>query len=123
MPLPALIPEAVVVIGIAVESDVEPVLEGGIPFVLLYVPKRPEVPADVVEHAVKYHLDAVPVKLGADVGKIPVGSETAVDHTVIGGIIAVPGGFKHRSEIDGVRAQSSDVTDKGNEIPYFAGGL
>ena len=49
---PALVPEAVVIVRIALERDVEPVLVGRVPFFLLYVPERPEAAADMVEHAV-----------------------------------------------------------------------
>ena len=57
MALPALVPEAVVVVGIAVEADVEPVLIGAVPLLLLHVPEGPEAPAHMVEDSVQHHPD------------------------------------------------------------------
>ena len=56
--LPSLVPEAVVVVGVAVKADVEPILVGAVPLFLLHVLERPKAAAHVVEHAVQQHADA-----------------------------------------------------------------
>lgn len=50
MPLPALVPEAVMILGIPVKAQVEPVPVWTVPFFLLYLLKRPEAPSHMVEH-------------------------------------------------------------------------
>ena len=79
MPLPALIPEAVVVIGVAVEVYVEPILVGGVPALLENVLERPESASHMIEYAVQHDLYARLVQSFADLLEILVGAEAAVD--------------------------------------------
>ena len=89
MSFPSLIPEAVIVAGITVEVDAEPVLVRRIPFLFLNIFKCPETTSDVVEYAVKNDLYIVCVKIFAYVCKIFVGSKPTVDFFIISGIIAM----------------------------------
>ena len=106
---PALVPEAVVIVRIALERDVEPVLVGRVPFFLLYVPERPEAAADMVEHAVQHDLDAVLMQSLAYGCEIGVRAEAAVHLSEVAGIVAVTVGFEDRGEINGVAAETRDV--------------
>ena len=117
MALPALVPEAVVVVRVAVKRDTEPVLIRRVPLFLLHVAKRPETAADMVEHAVQHDLDAVFVQGFADSGKILVGTEAAVDLAEVAGIIAVAVGFKDGGEVHSVAAKLRDVR---RPVCYFA---
>ena len=63
-----------------------------------------EISADVVEHAVKYYLDAVFVQLFAKCGKICVCAESAVYFCIVNGIISVCYRLEHGSEIYSVEA-------------------
>ena len=54
--LPALVPKAVVILGIAVKIQMEPVLIRAVPFFLLHVPERPKAPPHMIENPVQHHL-------------------------------------------------------------------
>ena len=54
MAFPAFIPEPVVVFGVAVEADMEPVFVGAVPLFLPHVLESPEASAHVIEHAVQH---------------------------------------------------------------------
>ena len=103
--LPALVPEAVVVVGVAVKADMEPVLVGGIPLFLLHVPEGPKTPAHMVEHPVQHHPDAVVVEGAAHLGKVLVGAQAAVHLAVVPGVVAVAVAFKDGREVEGVHPQ------------------
>lgn len=75
MSFPALIPEAVIIAGISV-IDMKPVTITVV--AVSDLNEFCEISADVVEHAVKYYLDAVFVQLFAKCGKICVCAESAV---------------------------------------------
>ena len=109
--LPALVPEAVVVAAVASKVDVEPVLIGGGLPLFLHVLEGPEAPAHVVEHAVQHHPDARLVQSVADLFKLLVGAQAAVDFFEIPGVVAVGVRLKHRGEIDGPNAQLLQVGD------------
>ena len=109
MAFPALVPEAVVVVRVAVERNVEPVLVRGIPLFLLYVAERPEAAADMVEHAVQHDLDAVFVQGVAHRSKVLVRAEAAVDFAEVAGVVAVAVGFKDRGKVYRVAAELCDV--------------
>ena len=103
--LPALVPEAVVVVGIAVEADVEPVLIGGVPLLFLYVPEGPEASAHMVEHPVQHHFDAMAVEGLADLGEVRVGAQSAVNFAIIPGVVAVAVALKDGGEVQRVHPQ------------------
>ena len=117
MALPALVPEAVVVVGIAVEVDMEPVLVGGVPFLFLHVPEGPEAPAHMVEHAVQHHPDAVGVEDLHHLGKVLVGSQAAVHLPVVPGVVAMAVAVEDGGEVEGAGPQ---LLDMGGPVPDFA---
>jgi hypothetical protein len=109
MSLPALVPEAVVVAVIAVEVDMEPVFVRGVILLLLYILKRPESASHMVEYTVQHDLHTVLVETLADVGKVFVGTETAVDLLEIPRVIAVVVRFEDRVEQDGIDAKIPQI--------------
>ena len=49
---PAFVPEAVIIVGVTVEREMEPVLVLRVPLLLLNIPECPKASSDMVEHAV-----------------------------------------------------------------------
>ena len=94
--LPALVPEAVVPVGVAVKVDVEPVLVGAVPLLLLHVPEGPEAPAHVVEHPVQHDPQPRVVEGPAHLGQVLVGAQPGVQPVVVPGVIAVLVAVKDR---------------------------
>ena len=88
--LPGFVPEAVVIAGVAVEADVEPILIGAVPLLLLDVLESPEPPAHVVEHAVQHHPQSGVVERAAYPLEVLVCSQPAVHCIVVPGVVAVP---------------------------------
>ena len=111
MPLPALVPKAVVVGGVAAEVDVEPVLFVRIFPLFAHFFKGEKAAADVVEHAVQHDADARLVKLGDQPLEILVVAEAAVDSEKIHRVIAVPLALEERVEQHGVEAAVADIRD------------
>ena len=72
--LPALVPEAIAVRGIAVVIRDEPVAIALLPAVSTQVLEGPEAATDMVQHGVEHHVDAALVQRGADLGEIFVGT-------------------------------------------------
>ena len=107
--LPRFIPEAVVVVGVAVKADVEPVLVRAVPALLLHVLERPEATAHMVEHAVKQDFYARRVQRRADLPEIVVCAQAAVHLIVVAGVIAVGVALEQRVEQHAGRAQALDV--------------
>ena len=119
---PALVPKAVVVVGVSVKIDMKPVLIGGIPLPLLYVSKGPEASSHMVEYPVQHHLDPMAVEGLADSGEILVGSKAAVDFPVVPGVIAVAVAFKDGGEVDRIRPEAADVLRPVSDFADAAGG-
>ena len=99
MSLPALVPEAVVIVGVAAEVDVEPVPIGGALPVFEHVLEGPEAPAHVVEHAVQHHAYARLVQGVAHVSEVLVGAKARVYLPKVPGVIAVGVRLEHRGEV------------------------
>ncbi len=93
---PALIPEAVVVVGIAAQIDIKPAQVRRILPVLQHILKCPESPADMIEHTVQHHLDAVLVQVVTYFPEILIGTQPAVDGVIIPRIIPVGIRLEHR---------------------------
>ena len=89
--------------------DVEPVLVGGVPLLLLHVLKGPEAAAHVVEHAVQHHPDAMGVKGLTHLGEVLVGAQAAVDLPVVPSVVAVAVTFKNGGEVYRIRPQTLDM--------------
>ena len=107
--LPALVPEAVVVIGVAIKVHVEPVLIGAIPFFFLQVPESPEPAAHMVEYPIQHNTKPCVVERLAYLCEIAVGTQAGVQMEVIPGIIAVAVAVKHRIEQNGVCSNGLDM--------------
>ena len=106
---PAFIPKSIIIIGVAVEANVEPVFIRRVPFILLDILERPEAAADVVEYTVEDNADAVAVQAGANVGEIGIGAQSAVDAAEITGVVAVRVGLEEGREVDRVCTQCADM--------------
>ena len=89
MSFPSLIPESVIVAGITVKIDAEPVLVWRVPFLFLYILKCPEAASYVIKHTVKNDFYIVCMEIFAYFCEIFIGSETAVDFFIIPGIITM----------------------------------
>ena len=63
------------------------------------VPKREEIPARMVEHAVQDHADALVVAFRHEVFQVRVGAQPAVQFFVIRCFIAVSHGLKQRPDV------------------------
>ena len=109
--LPGLVPEAVVIAGIAAEIDAEPVLVGAVPLLLLHVPEGPEAPAHVVEHAVQHHPQPGLVEGAADLLEVLAGPQAAVQPGIVPGVVAVLVAVKDGIEEDRVRPRLLDMVD------------
>ncbi len=105
MTLPALVPQAVVVVAVTIEIDVEPVLIGRIPALLDNVAELRKAPADVVENAVEDDLYSLLMQCVADLFEVLVRAESAVDLRIIAGVVAVCVRLKNGRKVHGVAAE------------------
>ena len=96
MPFPAFIPEAVIIGGITVKIDAEPVFVGRIPFLLLHILKSPETAPYMVEYTVQNNLHIMCMQILADLCEILVCPKATVDFFEIAGIISMIVRFKYR---------------------------
>ena len=106
VPLPALIPKAVIVVGIPVEvNPMEPIDIGGSSPVSQHIHKRPEPSAHMIEYTVQHHLDALLVQSIAHLLKVLVGSQTHIHLPVVSGIVAMGVRLKQRRKIHRVHSK------------------
>ena len=126
---PALVPEAIVLVGVAAEVDMEPVLVGaGLP-VAAHILKGPEAPAHVVEHPVQQHPQPCLMERLTHRRQILIGAQAAVQGGVIPGVIAVGVALEHRIQQHRIAAQVRDVlrpalqtADAGHGLPVVLRG-
>ena len=78
---------------------------------MLHIAKCPESASNMVEHAVQYHPNPCFMQLLANLSKILIAAESAVNQAKIAGIIAVAVRFKQRGKIDGIAAKTFDMVD------------
>ena len=109
VPLPALVPKAVAICRVALERDMEPVLVGRIPALLLHIAKGPEAATHVVEDRIEHHADTALVESRADLGKIVVGAEASVDAAQVACVVSVRIGLEHRIQKNGTHMELSQV--------------
>ena len=114
---PALIPQAVVIIGIAVKADMEPVFIGRVLPVFDHILKLQKAAADMIEYTVKNDTDPVLVELFADVTEILVRPQADIDLLIISGVISMCVGFKQRAEIDCVNPQLLHMRNPFGNLP------
>ena len=115
---PALIPEAVIVIGVSSKINVEPVKIGRILPVLQHILKGPEASSHMVKHPVQNHADSFLMKPGANLLKILIRAKAAVHLPEIPCIVSMGIGFKQGGKIYGICPQLSDMSDPVNHLPY-----
>ena len=93
---PCFVPEAVIITGVAVKADMEPVFIGAVPLFLLHIAERPESAAHMVEHAVQHNADAGFMQGFADSLEILFGPKARINAIIIAGVIAVGIAVKQR---------------------------
>ena len=91
MSFPSLIPESVIVAGITVKIDAEPVLVWRVPFLFLDIFKSEKLTACVVENTVNYHFNAIFMAKLCKFAEIIVSSKPTVNQFVISGVISMTG--------------------------------
>ena len=102
---PAFVPKSVVVVGVAVKGDMEPILIRRVPFFLLHIAEGPETAANVIEYPVEHDPDAVVVQRAAHGGKIVIGTQAAINLAKIAGVVAMAVRLKDGRKINGVDAE------------------
>ena len=115
--LPALIPEAVVIVGVSSKMNMKPVLIAGILPVSLHVPELNKSPSDMIENAVQNNSDPVFMELPADVTEVLVCSKPDIDLFIISGIISMRIRFKQRAEIDCIDPEFFHMGDPVINLP------
>ena len=106
MSFPALIPEAVVIIGIPVEVDVKPILILRLLPLLKHILKSPEAAPHMVKDTVQNHMNPILFECLTDFRKIRIAAEAAINLRIVPRIVAVAVGFKYRRKIDRIRMQA-----------------
>ena len=102
---PAFIPQAVIIIGISAQINMEPVqIRGILPF-LQNILKGPEASSHMIENTVQHHPDSFFMKVLTDLFEILIGAQPAVHLPEIPGIIPMGIRLKQRGKIDGVCAK------------------
>ena len=99
---PALVPEAVVVVGIAVKVYVKPVLIRRIPFLFPHIPEGGKSTAHMVEDPVEKDLYPFVMEGLAERLQVFVVSQTHIQPLIVPGVIAVGVGFEEGREVHGV---------------------
>jgi hypothetical protein len=111
VPFPAFIPEPVIIVGVALKADVEPVFIPGLFPVGQHIPELGKASAYVVKDTVQDDPDAIGVELITDLLKILIGSQPDIDLLIVSCIVTVIVRLKDRAEIDGVDAQLPHMRD------------
>ena len=78
MALPALVPKAIAIARVAVKADVEPILVGRVPLVLLHIAEGPKAATDVVKDGIEHHANAVGMQRLAHGGKVGIPTQATV---------------------------------------------
>ena len=130
MTLPALVPKAVAVARVTVKANVEPVLVGRVPFVLLHVAEGPKAAADMVEDGVEHHTDTMGVQRLAHGGKVGVPTQATVDMAQAACVVAMAVGLERwidqhsaNTELLQVVGPASNFHDGGIGVGDSIGGL
>ena len=89
MTFPAIVPETVVIIGIPVKIDMEPVAVGRLFPLFLNIPELFESASDMVEHTVQDDPDPVIVQGPADIAEIVISAKPFIQLIVVPCIITV----------------------------------
>ena len=89
MSFPSLIPESVIVAGITVKIDAEPVLVWRVPSLLQNILECPEAATYMIEHAVDDNLYASLVAVLNYLAKVVICTETTVNLCIVSCVVAV----------------------------------
>ncbi len=114
--LPAFIPEAVVIIGISSQINMEPIQVRGMLPVFQHVLKLGKSSPYMIENTVQHDTDSIFMQLFAYLFKILIRPKSAVYLPVIPRIIPMSIRFKHRRKINCVYPQ---LLHMGDPIQYF----
>ena len=114
---PALIPESVIIIGITMEINVEPVPVRRVLPVFYHILKLVKSPSDMVEDTVQDNADPVFMQLSADLLKILVGAQADIDLFIVPGVITVRVRLKQGTEIDCIDPQLFHMRDPLRHLP------
>ena len=96
MAFPSLIPKPVIVIGITVQADTEPVQVRRTLPVADHILKLVKTPSHMIEHPVQHHFDPVFMKLFANLPEIIVRAKAGINLLIISRIISMGIRFKYR---------------------------
>ena len=120
MTFPALIPQTVIVITVSSEVNVKPILIGRVLTVFKNILKCPEASSDMIEYTVKNYFDSCAVKLGANLLKILICTQSAINFLIISGVVAVRVRFKNRRKINSIRTKLIDMRYPVNDFENSA---
>ncbi len=115
---PALIPEAVIIIGIPVKAYMEPVLIGRIPAVFKHILKLIEAPSHMVKDSVQYNLDPLIMKRITNLLKILIRAEPHIDLRIITRVIPMGVRLEKRGKINRIAVKLFDLGDKIKNLQY-----
>ena len=88
--VPAFIPERIAAgAGAAEVQSGKPITVRGSLSLFLYIPERPEIPSNMVEHTVQNNTNAIFVQHITNMLKQLIGSQTIINHLIVCCIIAV----------------------------------
>ena len=115
--LPPFIPEAIIIMRIAVKSDsLKPAYIGRWLSVAKHILKWPKPPSHMVKHTIQHHSDSIFMESITDLFEIFIGSQPCVHFPVIPCIISMGVRFKKGWKINRVNPQFLDMR---NPLQYF----
>ena len=130
MTLPALVPKAVAIAGVAVKTDVKPILVRRIPLALLHIAEGPKAATDVVEDGIEHHADAMGVQRVAYGGKVGIPAQATVYMAQAARVVAVTIGLERRVDEHSANAEFlqavgplGNLHDRSIGVGFDIGGL
>ena len=117
MPFPALVGEAVIVAGISIKMNVEPVLVFRIPTLFTHILKGKKASSHMVKDTIQNNADPIFLENLTNFGKICIASQTTVYLSIISRIIAMPVRLKDRRKINGIHMETLKM---GNPLYNFS---
>ena len=111
MTFPTLVPKAVAIAGVAIKTDMEPVLVGRVPLALLHIAEGPKATAHMVEDRIEHHANAMSVQRLAYGGKIGIPAQAAVDMAQAARIVAMAIRLERWVDEHGANAEFLQVVD------------
>ncbi len=96
---PALIPQPVIIIGVAAKINIKPAEVRGVLPVLQHILKCPEASAHMIEHTIQHYFDSVLVQVVTHFLEVFIGSQPAIDGVIVPRIISMSIRLKHRRKV------------------------